>query len=130
MNDLCSLTANQQVTVTVKVKMADALEKVKNREGKELEKQDCVVGDSSACGQVVLWGRDVGCMVEGQSYRLVGVSIHSFRGVNVVSVGGDCKIEDVDDIGEMVEVQKGELQETGVVKKVVEGEIDGVVYCD
>ena len=36
----------------------------------------------------------------------------------------------MDDIGEMAEVQEGELQETGVVKKVVEGEIDGVVYCD
>ena len=129
MNDLCSLTANQQVTVTVKVKTADAPEKVKNREGKELEKQDCVVGDSSACGRVVLWEGDVGCMVEGQSYRLVGVSIRSFRGVNFLSVGGDCKIEGVDDIGEMAEVQEGELQETGVVKKV-EGEIDGVVYCD
>ena len=50
MNDLCSLTANQQVSVTVKVKTADAPEKVKNCEGKELEKQDCVVRDSSACG--------------------------------------------------------------------------------
>ena len=69
MNDLCSLTANQQVTMTVKVKTVDAPEKVKNREGKELEKQDCVARDSSACGQVVLWGRDVGGMAEGQSYR-------------------------------------------------------------
>ena len=69
MDDLCSLTANQQVTVTVKVKTADAPEEVKNREGKELEKQDCVVRDSSACRRVALWGRDVGGMVEGQSYR-------------------------------------------------------------
>ena len=30
MNDLCSLTANQQMTVTVKVKTADEPEKVKN----------------------------------------------------------------------------------------------------
>ena len=116
--------------MTVKVKTADAPEKMKNCEGKELEKQDCMVGNSSACGRVVLCGRDAGGMVEGQSYRLVGVSIHSFRGVNFLSVGGDCKIEDVDDIGEMAEVQEGELQESGVVKKVVEGEIDGVVYCD
>ena len=36
----------------------------------------------------------------------------------------------MDDIGEMAEVQEGGLQESGVVKKVVEGEIDGVVYCD
>lgn len=130
MNDLCSLTPSQRVTVTVKVKTVDALEKVKNREGKELEKRDCVVGDSSACGRVVLWERDVGRMVEGRSYRLVGVSVRSFRGTNFLSVGGDCKIEDVEDIGEMAEVEEGDLQESGVVKKVIEGEIDGVVYCD
>ena len=55
----------------------------------------------------------------------MGVSIRSFRGVNFLSVGaGDCKIEDVDDIGDMAEVQEGELQVSGVVEKVVEGEID------
>ena len=37
MNDLCILTANQQVTVTVKVETADALKKVENRKRKELE---------------------------------------------------------------------------------------------
>ena len=60
----------------------------------------------------------------------MGVSIRFFRDVNFLLVGGDCKIEDVDAIGEMAEVQEGELQVSGVVKKVVEGEIDGVVYCD
>ena len=43
----------------------------------------------------------------------MGVSIRSFRGVNFLSVGGDCKIEDMDDIGEMAEVQEGELQVSG-----------------
>ena len=45
----------------------------------------------------------------------MGVSIRSFRGVNFLLVGA--------------EVQEGELQVSGA-KKVVEGEIDGVVYCD
>ena len=37
----------------------------------------------------------------------MGVCIHSFRCVNFLSgVGGDWKIEDVDDIGEMAKCKK------------------------
>ena len=35
---------------------------------------------------------------------------------------------DIDDIGDIANVEEGDLQETGVVRKVIEGEIDGVVY--
>ena len=52
------------------------------------------------------------------------------RGVSYLSVDGDCTIESVDEIGEIVEVEEGDLQESSVVRKVVEGEIDGVLYSD
>lgn len=42
-------------------------------------KQDCVVGDSSACGRVVLWEQDVGKLNEGESYKLVGASVFFSR---------------------------------------------------
>ena len=44
-NDLWSLSSNQDVTATVKVKSVDPAEKVKNRNG-DLDKQDCVVADT------------------------------------------------------------------------------------
>lgn len=54
----------------------------------------------------------------------------SFRGVNYLSVGAECAIEGVDDIGEVEEMQEGVLEERGVVRKVVEGEIDGVLCTE
>ena len=129
-NDVNSLATNQQVTVNVKVKKVDSSEKVKNRDGMEQEKQDCVVGDASGCTRVVLWEGDVNWLEEGGCYKLVGASVRSFRGVSYLSVGGDCTIESVDEIGEIAEVDEGDLQESGVVRKVVGGEIDGVLYSD
>ena len=50
MDDLPSITVDQTVTVIVKVKNVGQLEEVKNRYGKMLKKQDCVVGDCKGCG--------------------------------------------------------------------------------
>lgn len=55
------------------------------------------------------------------------MSVRSFRGENYLSVGGNCTIESASDIGEVAEVVEGEK---GVVRKTVEGEIDGVLYSD
>ena len=117
--DVSSLSTNQQVTVTVKVKKVDSIEKVKNREGKELQKQDCVVGDASGCTCVVVWERDVNRLKEDGCYKIIGASVRSFRGVSYLSVGGDCTIESVNEIGEIAEVEEGDLEESGVVRKVV-----------
>ena len=130
MNDLSSLSVGQHVTVTVKVKTVEPVEKVKNRDGKELSKQDCVVGDSSACGRVVLWEQDVGRLEEGESYKLTSVSVRSYRGVSFLSVGGDCTIEGVSDIGEIAELHEDDLEDCRVVRKVVDGEIGGVLYSE
>lgn len=114
----------------MKVKKVNPTEKVKSRDGKELEKQDCLVGDSSGCTRVVLWEQDVGQLKEGECYKLVGASVRSFRGVTYLSVGGDCMVESVSEIGEVAEVQEGDDEDSGVVRKIVEGEIDGVMYSD
>lgn len=51
--------------MTVKVKKVEPSEKVKNREGIDLVKQDCVIGDSFSCIRVVVWEGDVGHLNEG-----------------------------------------------------------------
>ena len=130
LNDLSSLVMGENVTVTVKVKSVDPPQEVKNREGKALKKQDCVVGDADGCSRVVLWEGDVGKMIEDESYKLIGVTVRSFRGVNYLSVGKDCEIVGVGDIGETAVVEDGDLQEKGIVRKVIEGEIDGVKFAD
>jgi ssDNA-binding replication factor A large subunit len=92
LNDLSSLVMDADVTVTVKVKSVDPVEEVKNRDGKVLKKQDCVVGDADGCGRLVLWEGDVGKVTEGGSYKLVRVTVKSFRDVNYLSVGQYCEI--------------------------------------
>ena len=66
--NLSSLSADQRIMVTVKVKKVEAPEKVNGHDREDLEKQDCVVGvgDSSGCGQVVLWEQDTGRLKEGE----------------------------------------------------------------
>ena len=94
-NDIKSMATNQRVTVTVKVKSVDPTERVKNRDGKELVKQDCVVVDSSGCTHVVVWEKDVGRLQEDSCYKLVGASVRTFRGVTYMylSTGGECSMK-------------------------------------
>ena len=129
-NDIHSIATNQQVTVTIKVKTVKPTEKVKNQDGKELVKQDCVVANSSGCTRVVVWEQDVGRLQEGSCYKLIGASVCSFCGVTYLSMGGDCTIETVDEISNVAEVEEGELEESGVVRKIVEGEIVGIKSSD
>ena len=102
----------------------------KKKDGSTLRKQDCVIGDSEGCGRVVLWEEDVGKLEEGKSYKLIGLTVRSFRGINYLSAGKDSHIENVTDIGETAQLEDGDLEEKGIVRKVVEGEIDGVLYTD
>lgn len=77
MNDLGCVGGNQKVNVMVKAKQVEVPEKVTNKDGKVLKKQDCVIGDASGCGRVVVWEDDVGKMEEDKSYKLVDVSVRS-----------------------------------------------------
>ena len=103
----------------IKVKSVSTPEKVTNRDGKEFQ-QDCIVGDISGCGKVVLWETEVGSLTEGNCYKLAGVSEIIWRNL---SVGKNCKIAEVDDIRQVAYM---EVQESG---KIV-GEINAVMYSE
>ena len=130
MNDVPSLAATQLVTVTIKAKTVDTPERIKNKQGKELSKQDCIVGDSSGCGRLVLWEQDVGKIAEDKSYKIIGAKVNTYKGVNYLSLAPESQIELIDDIGVTVEIDSDDLQERGIVKKVVLGQIDGVLNAD
>ena len=100
MKELPNMTIKQQVTVTIKVKSISTPQKVTSKDdGRDFQKQDCIVGDISGCGKVVLWEKDIGSMAEGNSYKLAGASIKSFGGITYLSIGDNCTITQVDDIG-------------------------------
>ena len=103
--------------VTILVKSVSAPKKVSNRDGREFQTQDCVVGDISGCGKVVSWEEKVGTLTEGNCYKLTGASVKLFGGVSYPSVGENCRITEVDDIGQVADI---EGKESG---KVVEGEL-------
>ena len=118
------------MTVTVKVEAINPSETVKNRHGKELKKQDCVVGDSTGCGRIVLWENDVDCLKEKQSYKWAGIGVRWFQGVNFLSVVDGCVISEADNIGETADIEEGGPEQGTVTRKVIEGEIDAVMYCE
>ena len=51
-------------------------------------------------------------------------------GMNYLSAGKNFEIESVTDIGETAEIEDGDLEDKGLIRKVVKGEIDGVLYKD
>ena len=116
----------------MKVITAGTPEKVKGHDGKEYTKQDCVVAESSGCGIVVLWEKDVGSLKQGISYKLVSVTVRSFRDFKYLLVGADCLIETIDDIDidNVAEVHEDEIEQSDVMSKIVEGEICGVLNTD
>lgn len=105
----------------------DPAEKVKSKDFREAELHD------SGCVWILLCctvGEGHGTN-EGRPDLQVGGRKCSFiQGDNYLSVGGDCVIEDVDDIGEVTDVEESDLQETGVMRNVIHGEIDGVLYSE
>ena len=97
----------------------------------EKRKQECCVHDASVSTRLVVWESDVGSLEEGQCYKIVGIGVKNFGGMRYLSVGRDCQVEKIDEIGDVVEQESSkEEQESGAVGRVVEGEIDGVVLCD
>lgn len=117
---------DQFVTVMVK---ANVVETVTNRDGKQLSKQDCIVGDSFGNCRVVLWEQDVGKMMETQSYKLACVRLKSFAGANYLYLTSESEITHVDDICKTAEMID-DLMEHGIVKNEVESETDVATYSD
>ena len=119
------LAVNQRVNVTGKIQSVGEAEKVEARSrGGTLTKQDFVIADCTGAIRGVAWEKDVGVLEPSCSYKLMDITIRSFNGVRYLSLSSKSTIQEVGDIGEVVEgvIDDGE----GVVK----GEIVGVVGCD
>ena len=58
------------------------------------------------------------------------MNVKSFRGVNYLSIRPDLEIIKVDDIGETAQIEDEDLEDRGIVRKIVEGEINSAVYSE
>ena len=125
MEDLPSLANNTTVNITIKVMEIAAPESITTKAGKVYQKQDCIVGDASGCGRVVLWEEDIGRLIVGTSYTLSCVTVRCYDGVNFFSISKQSGIASVDDIGDIAKVETGDVDRP-VVCRVVEGELVAV----
>ena len=124
MADLGSLANNTTINTTVKIIEISPPEIVTAKSGKTYTKQDCVVGDNSACGRVVLWQHDVNKLIVGNSYKLIVVGVHLFSGINYLSVTEQSVIQPVSDIGDICYLESGDVDRL-ILSRIIQGEIVG-----
>ena len=74
------------------------------------------------------WEDQIGLFEESKSYKLSNVTVRSFNGAKYLSLGEGCDIEEIEDIGEVIDDENAASQ-LGKAK-VVKGEIVAVVSID
>ena len=85
--DIANLAVNQTVEVVCKVHEVKDVQVVKRKHGdagKELHKQDVVIGDVTKSCRLVLW-EDVNSVEEGKCYGFVGVGVRQFLTVKYLT---------------------------------------------
>ena len=75
-----------------------------------------------------MWQSDVGALKEEQSYKIVDATVRLYQGVRYLSCSESCKIEEIDDIGDVAEIDSDE--ELSKSAKVITGYIKAVVSCE
>ena len=98
LGDLDSRSSFEKVSLVAKV--LRVCDPVKVSGG--LSKQDIIIADSSDCGKLTVWEKDVGCVTEGSSYRFSNVVIRSYQLQKFLSLPKDgASIVPVEDIGDV-----------------------------
>ena len=125
--DIGLLSVRQDIELICKVvKISDVSSVKKSGDGKELKKQDVMVGDETGMCRLVLWEGDVQSLEEGKSYRLTDVGVRSYGGRKYLCYTAKSAMEVVEDVGEVSEevVEGEESEDSG---RSVTGEISAVI---
>ena len=121
------LAVNQHVSVSGKVVSIEAAEMVHVKaRSVTLKKEAFVLADGTGVIRGVAWEKDAGVVKVGCSYKFCNVTVRSFGGAKYLSLSENSAIEEVEDIGEVVE----EDADDPVGVKIVKGEIVHVEKCD
>jgi hypothetical protein len=107
LSNLTSLSVNQLINVSVKVlKLFDSAQI--NVTGKKLLKEESQVADATGITRLVVWEGNVGKLMEGKSYSLTNVRIRQFKNESYLSLTTDSVINEIEDIGEVIEQEDEE----------------------
>ena len=125
--DVATLTVSQEIEVRCKVVKVNEVSTVKRSgDGKELRKQDVVIGDETGSCRLVLWEDDVSSLEEGKSYRLVDMGVRMYDATKYLSFTAKNSkemIEDLENVNEE-DIADEESESSG---RVVKGEISAVM---
>ena len=104
-SDIGLLKVKQDVELMCKVvKISDVSSVKRSGGGKELKKQEVMVGDETGTCRLVLWEGDVESLEEGKSYRLIDVGVRSYDGTKYLCyTTNSTKEETVKDLEEVNE---------------------------
>lgn len=125
--DIGLLKVKQDVELMCKVVKVNDVSSVKRSgDGKELKKQEVMVGDETGTCRLVLWEDDVDSLEEGKTYRLIDVGVRSFDGMKYLCYTAKSEKEEaVKDLDVNEELVGGEDSED--VGRSISGEVTAVI---
>jgi hypothetical protein len=121
------ISVNEHVTVSVKVLKVGEKVPVTTKNGKKLDKQECIIADASANCRIVLWETTIGRLVVDKSYQVNNATVRAYQGQSYLSVSEATIITEIDDI-DVVELDEDNFASTE--ERNLEGEIVGVMFSD
>ena len=110
-----------KVSIKGKVSSVEAAVKIESR-GRELQKQECLMCDSSGCYRLILWESLVGKVQCSQSYRINKVAIKAYNGRKYFSTLEETTVGEIYDIGDVSNEKRNDTEQFF-------GSIIGVVSC-
>ena len=128
LEEVKQLSVHQHISVTGKVGSTEAVEKVHVKaRNMTLKKGGFVIADETSVIRGVAWEKNVGVLKVGSTYKFCNVTVRMFSGAKFLSLSENAVLEEVTDMGEVVE----EDVEEGVDGvKVGKGEIVQVEKCE
>ena len=102
LSDLDDIIKGQSVTVCGKISdTTDPIEVSQSSSGSKLQKQDCILADSSMRVPLKIWEEDVGKVCEGKSYRFIKVKMRQYQGERFLTTTEDSSFKEISDVGEV-----------------------------
>lgn len=101
-SDLERLREHQRVSVVRKVQLISSTQELKEKDGTMYSKQEFTVADSTAICRGVAWEQYVDFLQDDSSYKFSQVTIRSFNGQKYISLREKSKVEQVENIGDVV----------------------------
>ena len=75
----------------------------------------------AACRLVVL-EKDIDCLLSGNCYQLKNVNVRQYKGTKYLSMGKECEIENIEDIGEVIDLENP-IDDSDAITRTMEAEL-------